>query len=95
VKFVEQLKSDEANLFAAGIAWTIGLLWFTIGGFYLGTIFGSKHVIDLQPWNMNSHGLTGIGVGFIVGVCVALFVTVNYPRVTARDAKNAEEHDHH
>jgi len=95
VKFIEQLKSDEGNLFAAGIAWTIGLLWFTIGGFYLGTIFGSKHVMDLQVWNMQSHGLTGMGVGFVVGVLVALFITFNYPKATARDAAKAAEHDHH
>jgi hypothetical protein len=95
VKFLEQLKSDEGNLFAIGIAWTIALLWFTIGGFYLGTIFGSKHVMDLQVWNMKSHGLTGMGVGFAVGVCVALFITINYPKVTARDAAMAEHDEHH
>jgi len=94
MKFIERIKSDEGNMFAIGIAWTIGLLWFTLLGFYLGTIIDSKHVIDLQVAQMKGGGLTGLIIGFIVGATIATGVTLFYPRVTAKEAAE-EEHGHH
>lgn len=97
MKFIDQLKANEGNLLAAGIAWTIGLAWFTLGGFYLGTIFGKKHVYDLQAKDISGIGLNGMIIGLLVGIAVASFITFAYPKSTKRDeeAEAAAEHAHH
>lgn len=98
MKFIERIKAEEGNVYAIGIAWTIGLLWFSLLGFYLGTISDSKHIIDLQVKEMRGGGLTGLIIGFLVGATIATLVTIFYPMVTAKEAEReaAEaEHGHH
>jgi len=91
MSLLEKIKSREDNIFAIGIAWTFGLLWFTGGGFYLGTIVGKKHEIDLQVRDMAGPGLTGMLTGFLVGVVVALLVTFIYPNYTSREKREEEQ----
>lgn len=79
----------EDNLIAITIAWILGLTVAPLGGFYLGTIFGSEHVIDLQTKDM-VNGFYGAGIGLVLGLTGAIIVTVVYPRVTARDGDYAE-----
>jgi uncharacterized membrane protein YdcZ (DUF606 family) len=93
VSYWERLKSNEGNLFAIGIAWTVGLLWFTVGGFYFGTIVTRQKEIDLQLPQIQG-GLQWAGIGFGVGVVVATLITIFYPRATAADDAH-EPHTEH
>lgn len=87
----EKFKSREDNLLAAGIAWTVGILFFSFSGFYLGTIVGKAHVYDLQVRDLAGPGLNGLIIGFVTGVVFALAVTFIYPSFTARDEKEEAE----
>ena len=84
----------EDNLVAITIAWIIGLLVAPLAGFYLGTIFGSDHVIDLQTKDM-MNGFVGAGIGLAIGVVGALIMTIVYPKVTLRDGDVAMAHGNH
>jgi hypothetical protein len=90
LSYLKKIGHNEDNLIAIGIAWTVGLAFFTLGGFYFTTIAGSAHVVDLQEADMIG-GLRGMLVGFIVGVIVATFITIQYPKWTAAD-EAAEHH---
>jgi len=82
--YLERLKAKEDNLLALGIATFVGVPFFTFLGFLIGTVAGSKHVIDLQVEDMQ-HGVVGAGAGFLVGVIVMFLVATVYPRITAAD----------
>lgn len=95
VTFLEKITAKEDNLLAIGAAWTVGMLWFTLGGFYMGTIIGSDHKIDLQVPLVVGPGVVGMIVGTIIGVIFATLVTLIYPKVTAADdADHVHEHGH-
>ena len=74
----------EDNLIAIGAAWTVGPIIGTLAGFYLATIFGSDHIVDLQAKDIN-NGFLGAAVGLGLSVVFAIWVTVMYPRATKRD----------
>lgn len=90
MSLVKKILSREDNLLAIGIAWTIGLTWFTVGGFYMGTIAGSKHIIDLQVHDMQGPGRTGAMIGFVLGVIVALTITFAYPNMKSPDTDHSD-----
>ena len=74
----------EDNLIAIGIAWFVGTIVCTLVGFYFGTVAGSNHIIDFQPKDMVA-GFKGAGIGLAVGIFIAIWVTIQYPRATQRD----------
>ncbi|MDX2064447.1 MAG: hypothetical protein SFX74_01765 [Fimbriimonadaceae bacterium] len=92
--FLEKISAKEDNLLAIGAAWTVGMLWFTTGGFYLGTIIGSDHKIDLQVPLVSGPGVVGMLVSIVVGAIVATLVTIIYPKVTASDDAAHDDHGH-
>ena len=92
ISYLKKIGHNEDNLIAIGIAWTIGVVFFTLAGFYFTTIAGSPHIVDLQTHDMQ-NGLKGMLIGFILGVLVATFITIFYPKWTAADeAAEAEAH---
>lgn len=76
---LKTLLSSEDALFAVGGSWLVGVPALTAVGFYAGTIFGSKHIVDLRPADIQNGGV-GALAGLAVGVVVALLVTVIYPK---------------
>ena len=81
----------EDNLIAIGIAWFVGTVICTLIGFYFGTVCGSDHVVDFQPKDM-AAGFKGGAIGFVIGVGIALWVTIQYPKATRRDDLTANGH---
>ncbi len=93
MKLIERITAREDNVLAAGIAWTVGIFWCVTFGFYFGCLAGSPHIMDFQQALLAGPGLTGAGIGLLVGLAFALFFTIVYPRWTAEDAKEEAEAD--
>ena len=74
------------------VVWIVGMTVFTLGGFYIGTIAGSPHIIDLQTKDIN-FGLKGAAAGAAFGFVFATLFTMIYPK--ARAAEEALEDAHH
>lgn len=93
--------ADEETLLALGLYWTVGMLFFTLGGFYLANIVAVPipHDRDLQVRDM-ANSLRGAAVGAAIGVVFGLFWTFVYPRLTRKDYEHdmavfRGEHGHH
>ena len=78
--------ADEETLLALGLYWTVGMLFFTLGGFYLANIavVPVPHDRDLQPMDLQ-RSLVGAAIGAGIGALLGLFMTAVYPRLTRRD----------
>ena len=84
ISYLKKIGHNEDNLIAMGIAWTIGIVFFTLAGLYMSLIINSDHQIDFQDHDFRG-ALPGMGLGFLIGLSVALFVTIMYPKWTAAD----------
>lgn len=84
--------ADEETLLAVAIAWTVGILFFTLGAFYMGNIMAvpPPHEGDITPAVMVTSFKWALG-GLGLGVLFAAVFTVVYPRFTRRDY----DHDMH
>ncbi|MFZ4507629.1 MAG: hypothetical protein ACOYON_08040 [Fimbriimonas sp.] len=60
----------------------------TIWGFYIGTIVGPDHAVDLQ-WHDLRYGVIGAGIGALVGLLIAVYAWVIFPKSVAAES------DHH
>ncbi len=89
---IQKILKNEPVALALGVAWTVGPLVFTALGFYMGTVLGSDHVIDLQSKDI-ANGGKGALIGLLVSIAVAITVTIRYPKSVEQDA--AEANDHH
>ncbi|CAN5382014.1 hypothetical protein BH11ARM1_BH11ARM1_14370 [soil metagenome] len=78
---------------AVAAAWLVGPLWSMMLCFYLGTIWATPSVIDLQKADVVYGFRTGF-IGLLIGVVFAIAVTVFYPPKIAREERLALEHDH-
>ena len=83
----------EDNLLAIALAGVVGFIVCPVLGFYLGTVFGSAHVKDLQTEDI-INGFKGAGVGLVVGVIGAVYASFVYPRVTKRDGDYGDSAHH-
>ncbi len=81
----------EDNLIAIGIAWFVGTIICTLVGFYFGTVAGSPHIKDFQPSDM-AAGFKGGAIGLGVGILIAIWVTIQYPKSTQRDDLSTSHH---
>lgn len=85
---------DEGNLFAVAIGIGLTVFWGPLLGFYMGTVFGSAHINDLQHADI-MNGLIGAGIGFLVGLAGLITILVVYPSRTKKDAEDwTEEYSH-
>ena len=60
-------------------SWLLAPPLLALTGFYMGTIFGTDHVLDLQGKDMVRGGV-GALIGLAIGVLFAIGVTAFYPR---------------
>lgn len=78
-------------------AWTLGLLIFTLAGFYFGTIAGhdnhpeGRH-LDLQVHDLQ-NALPYAGAGLVVGILFALWMTFGYTPAKLKEIQ-LEDHAH-
>ena len=85
---------DEGNYFALALGIGATILWGPLLGFYMGTVFGSPHVTDLQRPDIN-NGLVGAGIGFVVGLAALIAILVIYPSRTKKDVEDwTEDYSH-
>lgn len=91
LKSAYQKAAENESIYAIAIAWTVGLLFFTLAGFYFTTIAISPHYYDLQVSDMEGS-VAGGAIGFFIGVVVALVITLAYPKITENDARHEAEH---
>lgn len=80
----------EDNLIAIAASWTVGPLIGTVAGFYIGTVVGSDHVVDLQVPDIK-NGFIGAGIGLALSLIFAVWVTVVYPKATKRDGDYSDD----
>jgi H+/Cl- antiporter ClcA len=69
-------------------AWILAPFCLTLVGLFIGTIVTRNPRADLQAPDL-IQALWGAGLGLLIGVAVALFVTIWYPGRVRRD------HDQH
>ena len=85
---------DEGNWFALALGIGLTIFWGPLLGFYMGTVFGSAHVNDLQHADI-LNGLKGAGIGFVVGLIALITILVMYPSRTKQDVEDwTEEFSH-
>lgn len=92
------LRSEDTRL-AVGGAWTLGLVVFTLAGFYFGSIAGhdnhphnAPHK-DLDPVQLQT-ALYYAGAGLTIGIIFALLITFWYTPMKLREIAH-EEGGHH
>ena len=92
------MRSEDTRL-AVGGAWTLGLVVFTLAGFYFGTIAGhdnhpenAPHK-DLDPSQL-ANAIPFTIAGLIVGILFALWITFRYVPIKLREIE-LEEGGHH
>ncbi len=90
---VKKLLRYQETQIALGFAWTVVPLALTALGFYLGTIWATNSETDLRLGDIQ-FGLRTGAIGLLVGLLVAVGVTVFYPPVIEREYK-ARERVHH
>jgi hypothetical protein len=92
------LRSEDTRL-AVGGAWTLGLVVFTLAGFYFGSIAGhenhphlEKH-LDLNPEQLQA-AIPYTIAGLTIGIIFALLITFWYTPAKLREIE-LEEGGHH
>jgi hypothetical protein len=90
------MRHQESRVGVA-VAWAIAPLFFTLGSFYLATVWATRNGLDLNAADMQRSFPVAV-IGFIVGVLIAIAVTVFYPPYINREYREEEERallDHH
>ena len=92
------MRSEDTRL-AVGGAWTLGLVVFTLAGFYFGTIAGhDNHPENMPHKDLDPSQLAGAIpytiAGLIVGILFALWITFRYTPTKLREIE-LEENGHH
>jgi hypothetical protein len=90
-KALEALASDDELWIPVAAAWLVGGPLFTVWGFYVGTVLGPDHRIDLQ-WNELSGGLVGAACGAAVGLAVAIYATFIFPEKWRASRADSDHH---
>jgi|GEM_PF-1164238 len=95
-KPIRKALERQENQMAFTAVWLVFPVVATLAGFYMGTFFASEHVVDLQPKDID-NGWIGAGIGFLVAILSAIFVTVTYPKYVEQDyaEREAAHHHHH
>lgn len=87
------LRSEDTTLATAG-AWTLGLVVFTLAGFYIGTIAGHDNHPEGSHQDLNvsqlQSALPFAGAGLVLGLIFALLITFWYVPTKLRELEHEE-----
>lgn len=88
------MKQSQDARIAVVVSWILAPLWGMMAGFYLGTIWSQVPMVDdLNVARVTDSFKYGL-LGLVLGIAFATVVTVVYPRALAKEAANADPHDH-